>query len=101
MFTFANASEQQLIEEKTRQLRVILNYVLKTDETFTQEFYTEFFRMFSVNVFRTLKNPLTHNEFEYDYEHDSDDVYQEPAWSHLRLIYCILIKVFLKSPIIN
>ncbi len=83
-----------MIEEKTRQLGVILNYVLTTNESFTQEFYAQLVHMFSVNVFRTLKNPLTHNEFEFDYENDSDDAYEEPAWSHLRLIYCIFIKVF-------
>lgn len=93
IYSFTNSIEQKLIEEKTQKLNVILNYVLTSTETFTPEFYAEILKMFSINVFRTLKNPIIHNEFEYDYENDEEDIYIEPAWLHLRLIYAILYKV--------
>jgi hypothetical protein len=52
--------------------------------------------MFSAYVFRALKTPLVHNEFEYDFNNDdNEDTFKDPTWFHLNQIYTILIKLFL------
>jgi len=81
-----------------RRLTIIFNYIFNSTSYFSQEFYCELIKMFSANVFRALKTPLVHNEFEYDFDNDDDaDTFEDPAWCHLNPIYTILIKL-IQSP---
>ena len=100
VINFNNASEQKLIEQKSRRLTIIFNYIFNSASCFSQEFYFELVQMFSANVFRALKTPLAHNEFEYDFDNgddDADDTFKDPTWCHLGPIYAIVIKLFLSS----
>ena len=93
---FNDGSEQNLIEDKSRRLTIIFNYIFNSTSNFSQEFYCELIQMFSANVFRALKTPMVHNEFEYDFDNDDDEeTFEDPAWCHLSPIYTILIKLFL------
>ncbi len=98
IINFNDASEQKLIEQKYRRLTIIFNYIFNSASCFSQEFYFELVQMFSANVFRALKAPLAHNEFEYDFgddDDDDDDTFEDPAWYHLSPIYAIVIQLFL------
>lgn len=56
--------------------------------------YDELFRMFSVNIFRSLPPSSNQNVPEFDPEEDEPPL--EPSWPHLQLVYNVLIR-FLDS----
>lgn len=52
--------------------------------------YEELFRMFSINIFRSLPPPSNRNVPEFDPEEDEPPL--EPTWPHLQVVYNLLIR---------
>lgn len=99
-FTFDFSDNLKSVREKEIKRQTLLELVdlaqsgtSKLNETLQEELI----RMVSVNIFRCLPPASHENTASESGDPDEDDVYLDPAWLHLQLVYELLLRYVVSS----
>ncbi|KAL5197154.1 hypothetical protein ABZP36_000666 [Zizania latifolia] len=84
-------------EIKRQMLMEIVDYIASVNVKFPEVVMLEITRMISVNLFRTLTSPPREKKVLQAFDLEEDEAVMDPAWSHLQIIYELLLR-FIQSP---
>ncbi|CAH6723031.1 serine/threonine-protein phosphatase 2A 56 kDa regulatory subunit delta isoform [[Candida] jaroonii] len=85
-------------EIKRETLQELIQFIMSTRFTYTNEIYKHVIEMFKHNLFRPLPPPV--NPIGDVYDPDEDEPVNELAWPHMQVIYEFFLR-FIESPDFN
>ncbi|BAF21275.1 serine/threonine protein phosphatase 2A 57 kDa regulatory subunit B' theta isoform [Oryza sativa Japonica Group] len=98
VFDFTDPTKNiQEKEMKSQTLLEIVDYVVSATVKFPEIVMLEITRMISANLFRTLISPPREKKVLQAFDLEEDEAVMDPAWSHLQIVYELLLK-FIQSP---
>ncbi|XP_058182016.1 serine/threonine protein phosphatase 2A 57 kDa regulatory subunit B' beta isoform-like isoform X2 [Rhododendron vialii] len=92
--TLKSAREKEI---KRQTLLELLDLVQSGSCKLNETLQEELVRMISVNIFRCLPPASHENSASETGDPDEDDVYLEPSWLHLQLVYELLLRYIVSS----
>ncbi|KAK9127543.1 hypothetical protein Syun_016340 [Stephania yunnanensis] len=98
VFDFAVAGKSEREKEiKRLTLLELLDFMQSGSSKITEPVQEELVRMISINIFRCLP-PASHENTAIDNaEPEEDDMYLEPSWPHLQIVYDLLLRYVVSS----
>ncbi|KAL7586943.1 serine/threonine protein phosphatase 2A 57 kDa regulatory subunit B' beta isoform [Lactuca sativa] len=84
-------------EIKRQNLQELVELVQSGSSKMNEIMQEEMINMISVNIFRALPPQAFENTGAIDGDPEEDDMYLEPSWSHLQLVYELLLR-YVVSP---
>ncbi|KAI3730980.1 hypothetical protein L1987_62162 [Smallanthus sonchifolius] len=98
MFDFSDALKKVKEKEIKRQnLEELVDLVRSGSSKMNEIMQQEMVDMISVNIFRSLPPAAYENTGAIDGDPEEDDMYLEPSWPHLQLVYELLLR-YVVSP---
>ncbi|KAF5741417.1 Phosphatase 2A regulatory B subunit family protein GAMMA [Tripterygium wilfordii] len=98
VFDFSDPSKNLKEKDIKRQtLLELVDYVSSVTSKFSEVAMQELTRMVAANLFRTFPAPNHDNKILDIYDPEEDEPTMEPAWSHLQVVYELLLR-FVASP---
>ncbi|PKI57626.1 hypothetical protein CRG98_021954, partial [Punica granatum] len=84
-------------EIKRQALMELVEYIQSGSGKITEHCQEEMIRMIAVNIFRCLPPASHENTGQENAEPEEEDMYLEPSWPHLQLVYELLLRYVVSS----